>query len=107
MVVTALSRNFGFFSLLSLSLVCVVIPCSCVGAAAPGEGENPVFNHSILEHVSHRTFTGCFLIMNTQPACRQAELTGAKGEQEQEGWLGASVLGGVWKISVIIFRGVL
>lgn len=42
MVVTALSRNFGFFSLLSLSLVCVVIPCSCVGAAAPGEGENPV-----------------------------------------------------------------
>lgn len=42
MVMTALSRNFGFFSLLSLTLVCAVIPCSCVGAAAPGEGENPV-----------------------------------------------------------------
>lgn len=107
MVVTALSRNFGFFSLLSLSLVCVVIPCSCVGAAAPGEGENPVLYPFHPGACEPQNLHGLLLIMNTQPACRQAELTGAKGEQEQEGWLGASVLGGVWKISVIIFRGVL
>lgn len=50
---------------------------------------------------------GCFLIMDTHQICRQAKLTGVKGEQEGEGRLGTAVLWEVWKISVIIFGGVL